>query len=175
MIRLENVCKTSLQDVLKMSRRRFWKTSWRHTAKIKILVLTNTSWRRLLRRMRKANIFVLIKTSWRRLEDVFIKTNVCWVRCSNIDNHIVSIFENVCLLSLCPNTIVFVVSCSHFPKVSFPYFIFLIFWVFLLNSISLFILKLFPSIYQFMCIKTLLNDYAKNTDRLIDFRLQQFK
>ena len=50
-VRLDNVLKISLQDVLK--------TSWRHMAKTNILVLT--------------------KTSWRCLEDVFIKTNVCWV------------------------------------------------------------------------------------------------
>ena len=54
MIRLENVLKTSLQDVLKMSSK-----SLEDVLKI--------SWRRFC------------KTSWRRFEDVFIKTNVCWV------------------------------------------------------------------------------------------------
>ena len=96
MVRLENVLKISLQDILKMSWRhledvfktswrrledalkRSWrrlenvlKTSWRRIAKTNILVLTKTSWRRLedvfWRRKAKANIFVLIKTSWRRL------------------------------------------------------------------------------------------------------------
>ena len=93
MIRLENVLKISLQDVLKtsskrledvlkMSWRRFcktsWrrlenvlKTSWRRIAKTNILVLTKTSWGRLedvfWRRKAKANIFVLIKMSWRHL------------------------------------------------------------------------------------------------------------
>ena len=91
MIHLENVLKISLQDVLKMSCRRFCKTSWRRVAKTNILVLTKTSWKRLedvfWRRTAKANKFVLMKTSWRRrrktssrgLQDVFIKTNVCWV------------------------------------------------------------------------------------------------
>ena len=98
---LENVLNIFLQDVLKMSWRRFskrledvLKTSWR--------LLGKTSWRCLedvlktsWRSMAKVNIFVLMKTSWRhlqdvfwrrrqktssgRLQDVFIKTNVCWV------------------------------------------------------------------------------------------------
>ena len=97
MLRLENVLKTSsqevfktsskrLEDVLKMSWRRFcktsWrrlenflKTSWRRMAKTNLLVLIKTSWRRFedvfWRRMTKANIFALIKTSWRRLKDLF--------------------------------------------------------------------------------------------------------
>ena len=68
MIRLENVLKISLQDVLKMSWRRLedvLKMSWRRFCK--------TSWRRLenalktsWRRMAKTNILVLNKTSWRR-------------------------------------------------------------------------------------------------------------
>ena len=77
MVRLENVLKISLQDVLK--------TSWRHMAKANIFVLIKTSWRRL------QNIF------WRRKsKDIFIKTNVCWVlsyrycgfifTCQNIGN-----------------------------------------------------------------------------------------
>ena len=73
-------------DVLKMSWRRFCKTSWRwlenvlkmswrRMAKTNILVFTNSFWRRredvFWRRKAKANIFVLIKTSWRRLQYVF--------------------------------------------------------------------------------------------------------
>ena len=91
MIHLENVLKTSLEDVLKMSWRRLedifarrlenvLKTPWRRMTKTNILVLIKTSWRRFedvfWRRMCKVNIFVLIKTSWRRLlktktKDVF--------------------------------------------------------------------------------------------------------
>ena len=92
MIRLENVLKISLQDVLKT----FWrhlqsvlKTSWRcfedvFARRMEDVLKTSwgrigkTSWRRLenflktsWRCMAKANIFVLIKTSWRRLQDVF--------------------------------------------------------------------------------------------------------
>ena len=68
------------QDVLKAS---FCKTSWRRLENV-----LKTSWRRIA----KTNILVLTKTSsedvrlrrtyssWsRHLEDVFIKTNVCWV------------------------------------------------------------------------------------------------
>ena len=121
MIRLENVLKISLQDVLKMSWRRLQnvlKTSWRcledvfarrledvlKTSWRRLEDVLKTSWRRLediwprriywswsrrledvfWRRMSKVNIFVLIKTSSedkdeRRLQDVFIKTNLCWV------------------------------------------------------------------------------------------------
>ena len=90
MIRLENVLKRSLEDVLKISWGRFlqdflktfWrrlenvlKTSWKRMAKTNILVLIKTSWRRpeevFWRRVSKATIFVLIKTPGRRLEDVF--------------------------------------------------------------------------------------------------------
>ena len=85
MIRLENILKISLQEVLKTSSERLedvlktflrrledvLETSWRRIAKTNILVLTKMSWKRLedvlWRRMTKANIFVLIKTSWRRL------------------------------------------------------------------------------------------------------------
>ena len=80
MIRLENVLKTSLQDVYKTPWRgledvlKTLKTSWICMARTNILVLTKTSWRCLegvfWRRMIKTNIFVLIKTSWRR----FLKT-----------------------------------------------------------------------------------------------------
>ena len=75
MIRLENVLKISLQDVLKMScfSRRLedvLKMSWRRFCK--------TSWKRLenvlktsSRRIAKTNILVLTKTSRRRLKDVF--------------------------------------------------------------------------------------------------------
>ena len=57
--RLQNVLKTSWQDVLKTFWRRiYW--SWPRR-------LEYALWRRKV----KANILVLIKTSWRRLEDVF--------------------------------------------------------------------------------------------------------
>ena len=103
MIRLENVVRTSLQDVLKISWRRLedvFKTSHRRLEDV-----FKTPWRRLedvwprriywswsrrledvfWRPLSKANMFVLIKTSSRRLEDVFIKTNVCWTvsACAN--------------------------------------------------------------------------------------------
>ena len=90
-----------LQDVLKTSWRRLenvLKTSWRRMTKTSILVLIKTSsedvwvrriysswWRRLqdvFWRQRR-------KTSSRRLQDVFIKTNVCWV---NIELYIISTF-----------------------------------------------------------------------------------
>ena len=56
-----------LQNVLKMSWRRFCKTSWRRLENV-----LKTSWRRIA----KTNILVLTKTSWRRLlktktKDVF--------------------------------------------------------------------------------------------------------
>ena len=93
MIRLENVLKISLQDVLKTSWRcledvfqdvlkTFWrrlqnvlKTSWQDVLKT-FWRRINWSWPRRLedalwRRKVKANISVLIKTSWRRPEDVF--------------------------------------------------------------------------------------------------------
>ena len=80
MIRLENVLKISLQDVLKMSWRRLQnvlKTSWRCLEDVFQDVL-KTFWRRLQnvlktswRRIAKTNILVLTKTSWRRLENVF--------------------------------------------------------------------------------------------------------
>ena len=90
------ICDTSwrrFEDVLK--------TSWRRMDKTYILVLTKTKTSRrrledvLWSRMINKDIFVFIKTSWRRLEnvfwrqrrktssrclqDIFIKTNVCWV------------------------------------------------------------------------------------------------
>ena len=77
MICLENALKISLQEVLKMSWRRF-----EDVLKMSCRRFCKTSWRRLKnvlktpRRMAKTNIlgkvniFVLIKTSWRRLEDV---------------------------------------------------------------------------------------------------------
>ena len=122
MIRLENVLKTSLQVVLKISSRRLqnvlktswrrfcktsWrrfedvlKMSWRNMTETTILVLTKMSSGRyeevFWRRMKRANTFVLIDTSsrrpqdvfWRRrrktssrcLQDVFIKTNIWWVK-----------------------------------------------------------------------------------------------
>ena len=90
MVRLENVLKISLQNVLKTPWRGLedvLKTSWRRLQNV-----LKTSWKRLevdvlktsWRHMAKTNILVLTKTSWRRLlktktKDVFIKTNVCWV------------------------------------------------------------------------------------------------
>ena len=87
MIRLENVLKISLQDVLKMSWRHLedvFKTSWRcledvlKTSWRRLEDVLKTSWKRLenvlktsWRRMAKTNILVLTKLSWRRLEDTF--------------------------------------------------------------------------------------------------------
>ena len=78
MIRLENVLKISLQDVLKMSWRRLedvFKTSWRRLANA-----LKTSWRRLEdiwpRRIYWSwprRLQDVLKTSWRCLEDVFAK------------------------------------------------------------------------------------------------------
>ena len=85
MIRLQNILKASLQDVLKMFWRRFCrrledvlarrvevvlKTSWRRLEDVWPRRIYR-SWSRLLedvfwRRMTTANMFVLIKTSWRR-------------------------------------------------------------------------------------------------------------
>ena len=71
MIRVENVLKISLQDLLKMSWRRLeevLKTSWKRledvlkTSSRHLENVLKTSWRR----MAKTNIFVLTKTSWRR-------------------------------------------------------------------------------------------------------------
>ena len=81
MIRLENVWKTYLQDVLKTDWRRLedvfarrledvLKTSSKRLEDVLARRLENvlkTSWRRIA----KTNILVLTKTSWRRLEDVF--------------------------------------------------------------------------------------------------------
>ena len=92
MVRLENLLKTSLQDVLKMSWRHLedvFKTSWRRLEDIwprwiywswprRLEDALKRSWRRLenvlktfWRHMAKTNILVLNKTSWRRLEDIF--------------------------------------------------------------------------------------------------------
>ena len=87
---LEDILKMFLQDVLKTSWRclgNILKMSWRRMGKTNILALTKTSWRRKA----KVNILVLIKTSSRCLlktktKDVFIKTNVCWVRTGQIVN-----------------------------------------------------------------------------------------
>ena len=102
MIRLERVLKTSLQDVLKMSRRRLehvFKTSWRRLEDV-LKMFLKTSWKgledvfaRRLEDVLKTFWRHLGKTSWRRLlktyeyseyvrldHDVFIKTNVCWAR-----------------------------------------------------------------------------------------------
>ena len=95
--RLEYVLKTSwrrLKDVFPRCLEKVLKTSWRRREDI-----LKTSWRHLQdvfwRRMINKNIFILMRTSWRRLkdvfgrrrrnrfsrrfQDVFIKTNVCWV------------------------------------------------------------------------------------------------
>ena len=83
MIRLEKVLKISLQDVLKTSSKHLedvlktflqdvLKTSGRRMTKANILVLTKTSSEDV--RLRRTY------SSWsRRLQNVFIKTNVCWV------------------------------------------------------------------------------------------------
>ena len=59
MIRLENVSKISLQDILK--------TSWRRLDKKNVLIKTSWRWRR--------------KTLSRRLQDVLSKTNTCTEIC----------------------------------------------------------------------------------------------
>ena len=130
MIRLQNILKASLQDVLKMSWRRFcrrlevvltmsWrrfcKTSWRRLSKTSWQDVLKTSWRHLedvwpkwiywswsrhledvLKTSSEGEWLRRIYSSWsrrlqdvfktspededeRRLQDVFIKTNVCWV------------------------------------------------------------------------------------------------
>ena len=61
MIRLENLLKASLQDVLKMPWRRFCKMSWR---------CLKTSWQDVLAR----RLEEVLKISWKRLEDV-LKTH----------------------------------------------------------------------------------------------------
>ena len=107
---LADVLKTSskrLEVVLKMSWRRLCKTSWRplenvlkmswrRIVKTNILVLTKTSsedvslrrtyssWSRRLEERRK--------TSWGRLQDVFIKTNVCWVNVFRSHYNVTEIF-----------------------------------------------------------------------------------
>ena len=97
---LEDILKTSWQDILDVL-----KTSWRRMTKANTLVLIKTSWRRLedvfWRRMSKVNIFVLIKTSSedkdeRRLQDVFIKTNLCWVLALDCrqSKYLITIFLN---------------------------------------------------------------------------------
>ena len=77
---LEDVFTRRLEDILKMF--------WRHMTKTNILVLIKTSWRRLLKTYKYSEYVRLdqdvLKTSSedegkRRLQDVFIKTNVCWV------------------------------------------------------------------------------------------------
>ena len=76
MIRLKNVLKASLQDVLKMSRRRLenvFKTSWRH--------LQDAWWRRIC--------WSWLKTSWKCLEEAFPRTledvlNTFWRRLEDV-------------------------------------------------------------------------------------------
>ena len=89
--RLEDVFAKRLEDFLARRLENVLKTSWRHMTKTNILVLIKRPWRclenvfcRRISNISKANVFVLIKTSFededeRRLQDVFIKTNVCWV------------------------------------------------------------------------------------------------
>ena len=81
MVRLENVLKISLQNVLKMSWRRLQnvlKTFWRRFEEVlkmswkRLEDVLKTSWRRLKdRHMARTNILVLTKTSSRRLQDFF--------------------------------------------------------------------------------------------------------
>ena len=78
--RLEDVLKTFLQEVLKTSWKRLEDVLKTYSQDEYIGLDQDVFWRRKA----KANIFVLIKTSSedkdeRRLQDVFIKTNVCWV------------------------------------------------------------------------------------------------
>ena len=84
-IRLENALKTSwrcFEDVFKMPWRRFCKTSWRPLEDV-----FKTSWKRLQdvwpRRICWSSSRRLETSSEdedaRHLQDVFIKTNVCWV------------------------------------------------------------------------------------------------
>ena len=111
MVRLENLLKISLQDVLKMSWRYLedvFKTSWRRLedalkrSRRRFEDVLKMSWRRLenvlktsWRRLKdiwprqiywswSRRLEDVLKTSSededkRRLQDVFIKTNVCWV------------------------------------------------------------------------------------------------
>ena len=94
--RFENVLKTSwrcLEDTFARRLKDKLKTSWRRMTKTSILVLIKTSsedvgvrriysswWRRL------EDVFWTRtrKTSSRGLQDVFIKTNVCWVESAQI-------------------------------------------------------------------------------------------
>ena len=79
---LEDVLKTSwryLEDVFARRLEDVLKTSWRRMTKTNILVLTKTSSENL--RLR------LTYSSWsRRLQDVFLKTNVCWVNTTMHEN-----------------------------------------------------------------------------------------
>ena len=97
MIRLENVLKISLQDLLKMSWRRVCKTSWRRFENFlktygqdeyirldQDVLKTEDIW---VRRLYSPWSRRLEDVFWRRrrkissgsLQNVFIKTNVCWV------------------------------------------------------------------------------------------------
>ena len=97
--RVQNVLKTSrrcLEDVPARRLKDVLKTSWRRIVKTNILVLTKTSsedvslrrtyssWSRRLEERRK--------TSWGRLQDVFIKTNVCWVNVFRSHYNVTEIF-----------------------------------------------------------------------------------
>ena len=73
-----------LEDILKMSWRRFWKASWRRLEDVSPSLI-NWSWQRRLEDVLKTSPedVKLRRTysSWsRRLQDVFIKSNVCWGR-----------------------------------------------------------------------------------------------
>ena len=79
----QDVLKTFLQDVLKTFWKRF-EDVLKTYSKDEYIVLDQNVLKTSWRGKAKANIFVLIKTSSEdedetRLQDVFIKTNVCWV------------------------------------------------------------------------------------------------
>ena len=89
MIRLQNILKASLQDVLKMSSRRFCrlledalKTSWRRLEDVLARRIYWSRSRRLedaLKTSSEDEWLRWIYSPWSRcLQDVFIKTNVCW-------------------------------------------------------------------------------------------------
>ena len=85
--------------------RRFCKTSWRRMAKTKILVLIKTSsedvWvRRLYSSWSSEDVLKTSSEDERRLQDVFIKTNVCWVLVSIKQNNFTTSFRRRYLTSL---------------------------------------------------------------------------
>ena len=86
--RFEDVLKMSwrrLENALKMSWRRFSNTSWRRLEDVWPIRIY-WSWSRRLLETYKYSEYVCLEESSededkRRLQDVFIKTNVCWVTC----------------------------------------------------------------------------------------------